>query len=365
MTPTGNTKFVVLATFTLQGGGAERFVLTLGQAFADLGYRVHIISFKRQVDYVLPEGLHYHFLNYQAYRWLPKGRLRYRVFARVFDAYVRRHIGTPQLLLSNLHQVDQVLHYSRLPNSVYVLHNTVSVEYGLNTEAGRARIPALRALYANRPVVGVSAGVVDDYGRFIARHPQMHAIHNPIDQDGILVLSQAFHPDLAPGYLVHVGRFKKQKDHATLIRAYACSTQQVPLVLVGTGPEMAACQALAAELGVAGKVVFAGFQRNPYPFIRHAGLMVLSSRFEGFGIVIGEALALGVPVISTDCKSGPRELLPPHCLAPVGDAAALAAKIDAALFQPDAYTTPFDPSLRPEHVAHRYLSVTHNHNATP
>ena len=162
---------------------------------------------------------------------------------------------------------------------------------------------------------------------------------------------------MAAGYIVHVGRFKLQKDHALLIRAYAQSSAQVPLVLVGTGPEMAACQALAATLGVADKVIFVGFQANPYPFIRHAGLMVLSSRFEGFGIVIAEALALGVPVVSTDCESGPRELLPTHCLVPVGDVAALANKINQALAQPQHFATAFDESWLPEAVAHAYLAA--------
>lgn len=356
MNPNAAIKKVVLATFTLQGGGAERFVLTLAQAWADMGYEAHIVSFKRQVDYALPTGIHYHFLNYQAFRCLPKGPLRYRWFARVFDRYVRQRIGMPELVLSNLYQVDQVLHYSTLPHVVYVLHNTVSIEYGL-AGAEQPQASALRRLYANRPLVGVSAGVVADYQQHVGMHPDIRAIHNPINRQQIVSLSQAFVPPLAAGYLVHVGRFKNQKDHPTLIRAYARSSQRVPLVLVGTGPQQAACQMLAQELGVAGRVVFAGFQANPYPYIRHAGLMVLSSRFEGFGIVIGEALALGVPVISTDCESGPRELLPPHCLVPVGDADALAQKMDAALANAVAYTTPFDEHLLPERVAQAYLAV--------
>ena len=355
MKPPEHAKTVVLATFTLQGGGAERFVLTLAQAFAQLGYQAHVVSFKQQVDYTLPEGVHYHFLNYQAYRWLPKGAWRYRIFARVFDRYVRSHIGSPQLTLSNLYQVDNVLHYSRLPHIVYVLHNTASIEYGLAQHPHRAA--ALAALYANHPLVGVSRGVVADYGRHVATHPYISAIHNPIDRQSIAALSTAFKPEMAAGYIVHVGRFKLQKDHALLIRAYAQSSTQVPLVLVGTGPEMAACQALAVTLGVADRVIFAGFQANPYPFIRHAGLMVLSSRFEGFGIVIAEALALGVPVVSTDCESGPRELLPTHCLVPVGDVAALANKINQALAQPQHFATAFDESWLPEAVAHAYLAA--------
>ena len=350
-------KIIVLAIFTLQGGGAERFVLTLANAFTQLGFQVHVVSFKREVDYDLPDGLHYHYLNYQAYRWLPNGPLRHRLFAQRFDRYVRQHIGPPALLLSNLDQVDRVLHYSTLPHIAYVLHNTLSVEYSLENPMQQHQVRQLARLYANHPVVGVSQGVVDDFLRHIGPHPNIHAILNPIDGEKIRLQAQTFMPEIPPGYLVHVGKFKKEKDHATLIRAYAASQRRVPLVLVGTGPEQDDCRALAAELGVADRVIFAGFQPNPYPYIAHAGCMVLSSRFEGCPLVIGEALALGVPVISTDCESGPRELLPRHCLVPVGDIHALAKKMDAALDAPEAYASPFPEILVPVQVAHAYLDI--------
>ena len=350
-------KIIVLAIFTLQGGGAERFVLTLANAFAQLGFQVHVVSFKRQVDYDLSDSIHYHFLDYQAYRWLPDGPLRHRLFAQRFDRYVRQHIGPPALLLSNLDQVDKVLHYSKLPHIVYVLHNTLSVEYNLGNSMQRRQTTQLARLYANHPVVGVSQGVVDDFLRHIGPHPNIHAILNPIDGEEIRLQAQAFMPDISPGYLVHVGKFKKQKDHATLIRAYAASQRRVPLVLVGTGPEQDDCRALAAELGVADRVIFAGFQPNPYPYIAHAGCMVLSSRFEGCPLVIGEALALGVPVISTDCESGPRELLPPHCLVPVGDVSALAEKMDMLTAHPETFVSPFHEALLPQRVAQDYLRI--------
>ena len=350
-------KIIVLAIFTLQGGGAERFVLTLANAFAQLGFQVHVVSFKRQVDYDLSDSIHYHFLDYQAYRWLPDGPLRHRLFAQRFDRYVRQHIGPPALLLSNLDQVDKVLHYSKLSHIVYVLHNTLSVEYNLGNSMQRRQTTQLARLYANHPVVGVSQGVVDDFLRHIGPHPNIHAILNPIDGEEIRLQAQAFMPDISPGYLVHVGKFKKQKDHATLIRAYAASQRRVPLVLVGTGPEQDDCRALAAELGVADRVIFAGFQPNPYPYIAHAGCMVLSSRFEGCPLVIGEALALGVPVISTDCESGPRELLPPHCLVPVGDVSALAEKMDMLTAHPETFVSPFHEALLPQRVAQDYLRI--------
>ncbi len=348
-------KNIVLSIFTLQGGGAERFVLTLAEAFRDAGHDIHVLCFKRQNDYHLPKGVKFHYLNYQAFRSIPKGALRYRLFAKVFDRYVKKHIGQPDLIVSNLREVDAVLHYSRLPNIVYVLHNTVSREYDLTSKAGVTN--SLKQRYNNRPVVGVSDGVVDDYQRTIAQHPRICTIYNPIPQQQLLAKSRAFTPELPSRYFVHVGRFKAQKDHQTLVRAYAKTPRKCSLVLVGTGPLESEIKNLVEELGIADRVIFTGFQENPYPYIARAQAMVLSSQFEGFGIVIAEALAVGVPVISTDCQSGPRELLPEKNLVPVGDVDALAEKMAQACENPDEYRSEFDNNLLPEAVAEKYLSI--------
>jgi len=103
---------------------------------------------------------------------------------------------------------------------------------------------------------------------------------------------------------------------------------------------MAENERLAQELGVADRVHFVGFQKNPYPYIEQATAMVVSSDFEGFSIAILEALALGTPVISTDCPSGPREVLSETCLVPVQDVEALAEKLRLLAqgeFQPKAH----------------------------
>lgn len=354
---------IVLATFTLQGGGAERFVLTLAKAFFKLGFDVRVIAFKAQVDYELTNDVTVHFLNYQQYRWLPKS-LRYPLFAKIFDGFVKKHIGTPTLILSNLYQVDCVLHHSKLDNIVYVIHNTLSMEYKLMTchfDGHQKKINDLKQLYANHPVVCVSHGVKDDFVQYLGQHPKMTAIHNPIAQDDIKRQANAFdaHAKLPKsceqGYLIHVGKFKPQKDHKSLIQAYAQSTQALPLVLLGMGGEMSACEQLADELGVLDRVIFMGFQSNPYPFIKSATAMILASQFEGFGIVIAESLSLGVPVISTDCPHGPAELLPDNCLVELNNLSALTDKINQVMNKPQDFITPFATHLLPECVAQAYL----------
>ena len=133
-------------------------------------------------------------------------------------------------------------------------------------------------------------------------------------------------------------------------------------MLVGTGQGEAGLRAIAGDLGIAGRVIFAGFHPDPTPFYRTADLFVLSSDYEGFGNVIVEAMACGTPVVSTDCPSGPAEILEGGRhgrLVPVNDPAALAAAIQAALSEkPDrAALQRRAADFAPDIAARRYLDL--------
>jgi glycosyltransferase involved in cell wall biosynthesis len=96
-----------------------------------------------------------------------------------------------------------------------------------------------------------------------------------------------------------------------LLKAYALIHAHIKekLVILGEGEERPSLEGLVKDLGIADKVIFAGFQPNPYPFMKHASLFVLSSIFESFALVIVEAMACGAPVVATDCLSGPSEII--------------------------------------------------------
>ncbi|WP_037585208.1 glycosyltransferase [Stenoxybacter acetivorans] len=346
---------VVFVIANLHGGGGERFVLTMARAFARLGYQSHIITFKPLADYSTDQQVHYHCLHNPLDKFLPKGTLRYSWAARVLDNYIRHHIGTPVLIVSNLYTADRILHYSKLPNIVHVLHNTLSIEYNLTADASGKQTAFLKQLYGNRPLAAVSRGVMEDYLHHINPEARVKAILNPIDRDHIVAQAQTEKSPYMGGYLINVSRLHAQKDHATLIRAYVASAQTLPLVLVGKGEEEDNCRRLVQELGIADQVIFTGFQANPYPLIAHATGFVLSSRYEGMPMVILEALTLGTPFISTDCPSGPNELLPLHCLVPVGDIAALSEKMNELMQEPERFKIPFNEDLLPGKVALRYL----------
>ena len=138
--------------------------------------------------------------------------------------------------------------------------------------------------------------------------------------------------------IITVGSLKEQKNHALLLRAFAkVGDRRARLMILGEGHLRADLERLAASLGIADRVFLPGFAVDPWPYLASANLFVLSSDYEGFPLVLAEAMHAGLKVVSTDCVSGPAEMLGDGRygrLVPCGDADGLAAAIDAALIEP-------------------------------
>jgi glycosyltransferase involved in cell wall biosynthesis len=219
-------------------------------------------------------------------------------------------------------------------------------------------------------IVAVSNGVADDLSVTTdLPRERITRIYNPVVTSTLQDLAHAplDHPWFAPGsppVILAAGRLAAQKDFPTLLKAVARvrAVREVRLLILGEGKERAALQSLARKLGIASALDLPGFVENPFAYMTWASMFVLSSAFEGLANVLIEAMACGCPVVSTDCPSGPREILAGGVygpLVPVGDDAALAQAILATL---DA--SPDRDSLRAraaefsaEHAVERYLEV--------
>lgn len=199
--------------------------------------------------------------------------------------------------------------------------------------------PLLRKLYLEADaIVGISKSVANDVERTLSLpHGAVKVIYNPVVDESLWgrLADDISHPwltDRRAPVVLSVGRMTRQKDHATLIRGFAKARERktMRLLIIGDGPERQALQDLAISLGVQGDIDMPGFKANPLPYMAHADVFALTSRWEGFGNVLVEAMAADCPIICSDCPGGPREVVDDGrfgTLIPVGNAEAVAESL--------------------------------------
>lgn len=327
---------------SVRGGGAQRVIVNLLQGMSDRGLPLDLVL-------AIADGVFLEQLP-PAVRLvdLRAGRLIRSLVPLV--KYLRE--ARPRYLVSSMSHANLIaLWAARLAGTgtpvMVTVHNTMSQSAGQARRIGGAVEPILlRAFYPwASSIVAVSAGAADDLARTTGLpRDRVRVIYNPVITPPLLATARQTpdHPWFAPGQppvIVGVGRLTRQKDFATLLRAFAQVRRRRParLVILGEGEDRAELEALAGELGVAGDVALPGFRDDAMAYMSRAALFVLSSAWEGLPTVLIEALAAGTRVVSTDCPSGPREILQDGrlgALVPVGDAAALAQAIGAALDRP-------------------------------
>ncbi len=329
---------------SLEGGGAERAMLDLAQGLSSHGVRVELVLARAEGAYLeqVPEGLPV----------VDLGAARVLASLPALVRHLRQR--KPEVVFSTLSHANIVALWAqklaRVPTRVVVRQaNTSGVGKGRRVSLKGALYRALlrRSYRRAHAVVAVSEGVASDLARLVGiPRERIQVMHNPVVTPELLSMSEAplDHPWFAveePPVVLGVGRLTAQKDFPTLLQAFARvrAQRQARLVLLGKGEDEGALRALAVELGVEEDVDMPGFVANPFSFMRRAAVFVLSSRWEGLPNALIQALALGTPVVATDCPSGPREILEGGRwgrLVPVGDVGEMAQAILAAIDEPPA-----------------------------
>jgi len=347
-----------LITTNLRGGGAEKAMLKLSALLAGQGHETHLLILEHRVEHDLPQGITVTALTSPG-QTASKGMLGKYLLAWRLRLCVKKLAGdTPfDLIVSTLPFADEISRLARLPKLWHRIANTLSAEIGRLSATSHAkaarRLKKYRHLYDGAQLLAVSRGVADDLHELGIAARRVECLYNPFDANAIQTAAKAPAPLPDTPYIVHVGRFSAQKRHDLLFEAFRQLPDSHALVLLCHDDPV--LRAMIAHHGLAERVIVAGFQPNPYPWIAAADLLVLCSDHEGMPNVLIEALLLGVPVVSTDCPSGPREVLENgRCgrLVPCDDAAALCdamretlsgkgdiAPFDSSPFLPDTATS--------------------------
>lgn len=335
-------------------------VLGIARGFCQLGVDIDMLTpfaggaQEKLVSWGLDVGLH----SLSGNRWQRKKSLR---------KYLRNHDCAGLICAGHRMNTLGSQFASRELPVVSTVHNNAS--QSISGKSFFKKIAFRKQLQSwekkSRAVVAVSEGVADDLKSNFG-FSQISVIHNPIDIDYLQERSKAEidHPWLSAKngpVIIAVGRLTAQKDYPNLIRAFSLlrETLNAKLIILGEGDLRAELETLVAELGCGEYVSMPGFVDNPFAYVAKADLFCLSSAWEGFGNVIVEAMAVGTPVVSTDCPSGPSEILNRGeygLLVPINNHAALAEALISGLKNsqpaPAEAITPFAVN----HVAEAYAA---------
>ncbi len=326
----------------LRGGGAERLHILLANHWHAQGIKVDFALMRRRGDLLglLADGIGI----------VDLGADRIRGVILPLARYLRK--VRPDIVIAAMWPLTSAAVLSWLlagkPGRLYLsdhIQLSISCVQELKISPWYLRAVMRLTYPAASGLIAVSEGVKQDMCRLGGfADLQVRVIYNPA------AIGVSPHPEpesirkklWGAGFDHHIlsaGTLKAQKDHATLIRAFALlpASLNAKLTILGEGSLRAELAALVQQLGLQDRVAMPGFVVDTYPWYRTADLFVLSSRWEGLGNVIVEALECGVPVVSTDCQSGPAEILENGRigrLVPIQDPAALAASIAESLRNP-------------------------------
>ena len=290
----------------LFGGGAQKSLLYTADSLRRLGYPVRVYTLREQIEQRIPEGLE--IINLAVMNWFTKAfntekieKWQAGVIARAIDDF------NADVVLSC--SCDRITRHIQHPNLYFWIKSDSSAQFRNHHKRDKA-FAKQRKYYNGRKIIAVSHGVEKNLQEIIGIQPSyIQTIYNPYERQPLLEMAQEKVAIPFDDYFIHVGAFSNVKRQDRLLRAYAQSGVETPLILLGKGETENHIRSLIDKLELREKVTILGYQSNPYPFIQHAKALILTSDAEGLPRVLIEALLLHTPVISTNCPSGPGEIL--------------------------------------------------------
>ena len=321
---------IAIFIVNMAAGGAERVVSNILKHLS-AEFEFHLILLNPIIQYDLPKDTIIHFLDNEnldkptAFDKI-RSLVRMPILAFALKKYCEKHqISTIFSLLSRPNYISCLL--KMIQNDLYIVisqRSTVSSFYHTQGSIDRLNRYLTKLLYPKADlIVSNSKGIQTDLREKYGLKNATSTVYNPFDFEKIAFFKQekidleglnteGAHFDKFT--FVSVGRLNAVKNHPLLLQAFAAlNDETTQLLIVGDAAQSRQdIPALARSLGIEKRVIFAGFQSNPFKFLSKSHCYVLSSDTEGFPNVLIEAIACGLPIISTDCQSGPREILAPQ-----------------------------------------------------
>ena len=350
---------ILMVIDSLAAGGAEKVALNLASAFLDEACSIDIITIDDIVSYEVDAAIKVHTLAFK------KGAFEYQRNAKRLHQMIEVlsvEEGFDRIIV-HLQKSTRLMRSFHHDKIFFVVHSTLS-QASLSGRSGMRRwlkVRRLKGIYDGLNLIAVSQGIAEDIKSIGITPKHLEVINNPVDIRTLKAKAEEKMACECPDeYIVYVGRLATSKRHDRAIDAYYKSEMKAHFCIVGEGERREAIERQVEALSLKEQIHLCGFQNNPYPIIKGARLLVLTSDYEGLPTVLIEALSLGTAVVSVDCPSGPREILAeamPECLVPLDDEEALLRAMLEQMRAPSSIPEVLLERFEPQGIAGKYLSL--------
>ena len=310
---------------SLEKGGIERSISRISNGLLDLGWEVDLLIDKSSLEAESYFDQRINFIKLKAGHFDQNKNLFFSLLKNILlfikiKTYLKRS-NTKIILAAKNIPLGILLKLTKGNRLKIIIREAVNPTTTLQLQRNlisRTILKLIKKLsypYANR-IIAISNGVKDSLVKDIGIDPtKIHVVYNPSADPNIIKFSKEIVPqeflksDIPT--LISIGRLVPQKDYMTLLKAFNISSKKLKsrLVIIGEGQERSSIEKYVKDENMDNEIILLGYQSNPWKYLTNSDLFILSSKWEGFGNVIVEAMLLGIPVISSDCPSGPSEIL--------------------------------------------------------